>query len=301
MDAVCRSCYAELVPGDAFCAQCGSALGPVLVGSAGTFQDGGSTTDTVEQEAPPFPVPKMAETTAPQEQRGEGLATRAIVIGSLVLALAAAGAAVAVRGSSSPVHQSAVAAFATATDSATAASTPTATDSATATSTPTATDSATVSATAVPFPAVSATAVATQVDELILRSGAARALLTKGVIDAAGCGVSGAGEINAALQQRQSLLIQLQVLDLTALPRGAQVKAALAQTMEQSIVADQFFLSWAEEPVVSGCTGKAIRDSVLLQANAASAESTAVKQQFIALWNPIALQLGLPARAEPDL
>jgi len=195
------------------------------------------------------------------------------------------------RGSTSPIHQGAVAAIATATGS--AAADPTATDSAAA--------DPTASATSIPFPAESAKAVATQVDELILRSGAARALLTKGVIDAAGCSVSGAVEINAALQQRQSLLNQLQVLDLTALPRGAQVKAALAQTMEQSIVADQFFLSWAQEPAVSGCTGTAAHDSVFLQANAASRESTAVKQQFIALWNPVALQLGLPARAEPDL
>jgi len=293
MDAVCRSCHAELVPGDAFCAQCGSAVGPAAVGPAMTFQDGGSTTGTVEQETPLLPLPEMAETTAPQKLRREGLPTRAMVIGSLVLALVVVGVALAMRGSSSPVHQGAVAATPTATGSATATSTPIATGSATATTT--------ASATSIPFPAASAKAVATQVDELILRSGAARALLTKGVIDAAGCSASGASEINAALQQRQSLLNQLQVLDLTALPRGAQVKAALAQTMERSIVADQFFLSWAQEPAVSGCTGTAVRDSVLLQANAASRESTAVKQQFIALWNPVALQLGLPARAEPDL
>jgi hypothetical protein len=301
MDAVCSSCHSELVPGDAFCQQCGSAVAPAPVAPAIPLQDGGSPTGTVEQEAPIFPPSEMAETTPPLKPRREGLPTRAVVIGSLVLALAVVGVALAMRGSTSPIHQGAVATIATATDSATADPTPT--DSATAdpTDTGSTTATATASATSIPFPAESAKAVATQVDALILRSGAARTLLTNGVIDASGCSASGAAEINAALQQRQSLLNQLQVLDLTALPLGAQVKAALARTMEQSIVADQFYLSWAQEPAVSGCTGTAVHDSVFLQANAASRESTAVKQQFIALWNPVAVQLGLPARAEPDL
>ena len=88
---------------------------------------------------------------------------------------------------------------------------------------------------------------------------------------------------------------------MTVLPQGAQVKAALAQSMQLSIVVDQFFLSWAQEPAVAGCTGTAVRDSVFLKADAASRQTTAVKQQFVALWNPVARQFGLPARAEPDL
>jgi hypothetical protein len=140
-----------------------------------------------------------------------------------------------------------------------------------------------------------------QVDALIQQSGVARALLVRGVNDAVGCRASGVVEINGALQQRQSLLNQLQALDVTVLPQGAQVKAALAQSVQLSIVADHFFLSWAQEPAVAGCTGAAVRDSVFLKADAASLQTTAVKQQFIALWNPLARQLGLPARAEPDL
>jgi hypothetical protein len=152
-----------------------------------------------------------------------------------------------------------------------------------------------------PFPATSATAVATHVDELIQGSGAARTLLAKGVSDAAGCSAGGVSEISGALQQRQSLLNQLQALDLIVLPQGLQVKATLTQSMQLSIAADQFFLAWAKEPAVTGCTGTAVRDSVFLNADAASRQATSAKQQFIALWKPVARQLGLPARAEPDL
>jgi hypothetical protein len=179
---------------------------------------------------------------------------------------------------------------------ATAATSPTATNPS-----PSTASTATPSANSTPVPAASARAVGTKVDELIQRSGAARKLLTKGVSDAAGCSANGAGEISDALQQRQSLLNQLEALDVTVLPQGAQVKAALAQSMELSIAADQFFLSWAQEPAVAGCTGTAVRDSVFLEADAASRQTTAAKQHFVALWNPVARHLGLPARAEPDL
>jgi hypothetical protein len=277
MDAVCRSCHTELVPGDAFCAQCGSAVEPAM-----TAQDGGSADGTAEQTAMLTPLPEMAQTTAPQRPRRKAVPTGAVVIGGLVVAFAVvSGVALAMRGSSSPVRQTAATGIASGTSTATATATP--------------------SPSGTPAPAASARAVATQVDTLIQDSGAARKLLAKGVSDAVGCRTSGAAEISDAMQQRQSLLNQLQALDVTVLPQGAQVKAALAQSMQFSIVADQFFLSWAQEPAVAGCTGTAVRDSVFLKADAASAQTTAVKQQFLALWNPVARQFGLPARAEPDL
>jgi len=67
-----------------------------------TFQDGGSTTGTIEQEAPLLPLPEMAEATAPQKLRREGLPTRAMVIGSLVLALVVVGVALAIDSDARP-------------------------------------------------------------------------------------------------------------------------------------------------------------------------------------------------------
>jgi hypothetical protein len=286
MDAVCRSCHGVLVPGDAFCAQCGSAVGPTT-----TAPYGGSTDGTAEHTALLSPLPEMAQTTEPQRLRRKAVPTTAVVVGGLVVALAVVfGVVMALRGSSSLVHQAPVTGLKTPAKGFTPA-----TGFATGTAT------ATPSASTAPIPAASAKVVAVQVDALIQRSGAARALLVRGVNDAVGCRASGAGEISDALQQRQSWLTQLQALDVTVLQQGAQVKATLAQSMQLSIVADQFFLSWAQEPAVTGCTGTAVRDSVFLEADAASRQTTAVKQQFIAVWNPVARQLGLPARAEPDL
>jgi hypothetical protein len=143
-------------------------------------------------------------------------------------------------------------------------------------------------------------AQAVAIDQLLNASSASRQKLGPALTAVDGC-----GDINSAittLQQvtteRDGQVKQGQGLAVDQLNGGAQLKSALVQALTFSLQADQKFTAWAQAVAAAGCSGHAPHEDNYAAGQAASGSATTNKQQFVALWNPVAATYGLPNRSE---
>jgi hypothetical protein len=143
-------------------------------------------------------------------------------------------------------------------------------------------------------------AQATAIDQLLNASSASRQKLGPALTAVDGC-----GDLNGAiptLQQvtteRDGQVKQGQALAVDQLTNGTQLKFALVQALTFSLQADQKFTAWAQAVAAAGCSGHAPHDDNYAAAQTASGSATTNKQQFVALWNPLAATYGLPTRSE---
>jgi hypothetical protein len=143
-------------------------------------------------------------------------------------------------------------------------------------------------------------AQAIAIDQLLNASSASRQKLGPALTAVDGC-----GDLNGAvttLQQvtaeRDGQVKQGQSLAVDQLANGGKLQAALVQALTYSLQADQKYSAWAQAVAGAGCKGHAAHDDNYNAAQAASGSATSSKQQFVALWNPVAATYGLTARSE---
>ena len=107
-------------------------------------------------------------------------------------------------------------------------------------------------------------------------------------------------DLNQAITVRNSVLTQLASLQLSELPNSGKLRDALQSAESASLLADQHYLTWSQNASY-GCSGQAIHDSEYAAASLAGQDAVTAKANFVALWNPVALSLHLPARTSLDL
>lgn len=95
--------------------------------------------------------------------------------------------------------------------------------------------------------------------------------------------------------QRQSQMAHTRALRVGRLANGARLRQTLGRSIQYSLAVDQALLTWARGR--QGCHGKPKPDANFKRAGGSlSAQASAAKSQFAALWAPVAKQHHLPAR-----
>lgn len=132
---------------------------------------------------------------------------------------------------------------------------------------------------------------ATALNSLISSSAAARSGVQPAYNDIDGCTDNGGNLLSddTTLQQaattRQSLLSQLQQLDVSQLPQSDALVQYLISAWSESISADQSFAAWAQDEINAGCTQQDHGDPNWISGNSASAQADADKNNFTQIWN----------------
>lgn len=143
-------------------------------------------------------------------------------------------------------------------------------------------------------------AQALAIDQLLNASSASRQKLGPALTAVDGCSnLNGAvSTLQQVTTERQNEVTQGQNLAVDQLSNGKQLQSTLVQALTASWQADQKFTAWAQGVAQAGCTGHAPHDDNYTGAQQSSGAATTAKQQFVALWNPVAQTYGLPARSE---
>lgn len=90
-------------------------------------------------------------------------------------------------------------------------------------------------------------------------------------------------------------------LAIDALDSGSTIKSLLVGALSHSLSADKYYISWAQVRRTDGCSPANLNTTAHGAAESESHTADAYKEQFVALWNPLAEQLGLPLRTSIDL
>ncbi len=99
--------------------------------------------------------------------------------------------------------------------------------------------------------------------------------------------------LSGAQAARQSLLSQLDQLDLAALPRYTALTSSLADAWQSSANSDASYAQWAADEQAKPCVTNDTGNSNYQAALAADGRASTAKQQFTSLWDPVAGSLGL--------
>lgn len=143
-------------------------------------------------------------------------------------------------------------------------------------------------------------AQANAINDLLNASAASRTQLGPALNAIETCGDLDAATttLTQIVGQRDGQVRQGQALAVDGLPGGAQLRTLLVQALTYSLQADQSFAKWLATTKAAGCSGHATHDADYAAAQASSSGATTSKQSFVALWNPIARQYGLPTRTD---
>ena len=161
------------------------------------------------------------------------------------------------------------------------------------------------SASASANPSASSTAGRSQaaaVDQLLAESSSSRQQVIDAVAQVSQCNDPGSvaaaqTALNQAAASRQSLVTQLDALDVSQVSGGAQAVQVLSRAWSESATADSDYAHWAGAMTGNGCTpGNAPQNADYSNAANQSGLATTDKNTFIDLWTPIAMQYGLPTR-----
>ncbi|WP_199819747.1 hypothetical protein [Streptomyces sp. NRRL S-118] len=142
-------------------------------------------------------------------------------------------------------------------------------------------------------------------DKLLAESNDSRAAVIRSVENIKRCKSldQAATDLLDAAKQRRGLVTKLQTLQVDKLPDHTTLTASLTKAWQASASADDHYAIWAKQvDGKKGCKdGQARTTSHTAQANRASGEATAAKQQASALWNKIATTYGLTLRQPTQL
>jgi hypothetical protein len=148
--------------------------------------------------------------------------------------------------------------------------------------------------------AVDGRAQASAIDALLNASSASRNQLAPALNQIETCGDWDYADktLQQIVAQRTDQVRQGQALAVDGLTNGAQLKSALVQALNYSLQADQSFAAWLATVRTTPCNGHAAHEANYNAAQSASSSATTSKQTFVALWNPVAAQYGLPSRTD---
>jgi hypothetical protein len=153
-----------------------------------------------------------------------------------------------------------------------------------------------------PSPSTSASAAefATAMDGLLDESAAARTNVSSTVAALQSCRTSAskaASTLRAAGKARTALATRGGALDPAGVPGGPDIVDAFVSLQKASAAADDSFAAWADDITRSGCRSAALHTANWAQGNTHSAEATAAKSRFVALWNRVATAEGQRTRS----
>ncbi|KUL39899.1 zinc finger Ran-binding domain-containing protein [Actinoplanes awajinensis] len=149
-----------------------------------------------------------------------------------------------------------------------------------------------------PSPTVDPAVQGAAVDQLLDQSGQSRLKLVEANDVVFSCGdLAGAIErLQEVGTERGAERAALNGLDLSALTNGEQIRSTLDTAFSHSLAADRHYVKWAQERQGNGCRKTAKAEAHRIAGDAESTSAGAAKKQFLSLWNPVAVGLGLPAR-----
>ena len=151
--------------------------------------------------------------------------------------------------------------------------------------------------------AVDPVSQAEAIDAVLDRSGASRDKLNRAIGQVSKCsGPAGAlADMQAVGNERRSQIRTVQTADLSALADGETLRTDLVAALQQSLNADQSFMKWAEPAAAGTCASTAARRADYARGRSESDRAGTAKQTFLAEWNPVASQLGLPTRSRQGI
>jgi hypothetical protein len=107
------------------------------------------------------------------------------------------------------------------------------------------------------------------------------------------------GDMQTVGTERQSQIDNVTKFDLSGIPEGEQVRAALKEALGFSLAADKSFVPWGQAELSSGCNGGG--DGYYDEAQRQSKNATDAKNRFLGVWNPVASRYGLRTRSSNDI
>lgn len=111
-----------------------------------------------------------------------------------------------------------------------------------------------------------------------------------------------APEFEQFIRTRQQQLTQARTLQVDRLPAGEDLRQALIDAYQYSLDADRAYLAWAHEVEARDCgSGNAPQTGSFHDAMAANDKAGPAKRHLVALWNPIAVEYGLPTYVWQDV
>lgn len=149
-----------------------------------------------------------------------------------------------------------------------------------------------------PSPTADPAAQGAALDQLLDRSKRSRDKLTQANDAVFRCSdLAGAiTRLRAVGTERRAERTDLSRLDLSAIPNGDAIRAALDSALAHSLTADGYYVKWAQEKQGNGCRETATAKSHRVGGDDESQVAGSAKLQFLGLWNPVAAGLGLPTR-----
>ena len=136
-------------------------------------------------------------------------------------------------------------------------------------------------------------------------SASARGLVKTAVPQVGACTMSpadGASQLQQAITERQGLLTTLAALQVSAMPSGQSMRADLTDVLQLSIAADRDFIQWMQDPQsTENCPASTAADAAYAAGLQISKRAEQAKADFLALWNPLAQQLGQPTFSRVDI
>jgi hypothetical protein len=135
---------------------------------------------------------------------------------------------------------------------------------------------------------------------LLAQSANDRSAIVAAVSAIANCGdlQTAEGTLTASATSRQSLLQQLQSLNLSSVPNSTELIEYLTAAWNNSIASDQSYAGWASDEINDGCTINDDSDLNYQNAQGSDSMSTSNKASFAAVWNPVASTFSLPTVTE---
>lgn len=143
---------------------------------------------------------------------------------------------------------------------------------------------------------------AAAVDRVLSASVASRSKLGRALQRVHGCDgdLTGATrDLRAVGDEREQQLADVATLDLSALPAGDLLRGLLRQALFHSLDADRSYVRWADSLVATSCRNG--DGNALAAGDRASKLAGQSKIDFLAVWNPIAAEYGLPSRGREDI
>jgi hypothetical protein len=141
---------------------------------------------------------------------------------------------------------------------------------------------------------------ASAVDSLLVTAMASRSKLSDALREADGCGdvYDARTKLTQVVNDRTLQVNLASQLDVSALNQGALLRQYLVTAWQWSLQADQSYLAWVNWMIRNG---RCQHNSDQANAAAYSDNSHPPKDQFLALWNPIASHFGLPQRTRENV
>jgi hypothetical protein len=114
---------------------------------------------------------------------------------------------------------------------------------------------------------------------------------------------SGEATLQQVISTRQGILIDLRALPVSGLPDGAQLVSTLTTAMQDSVNQNRHYHSWMVNFANAGspCGSDPGQDPDYAAAQNLSAQTTAAKNAFLAIWNPMAPGYGQQAYSPSEL